>query len=161
MVISGQILQDFSQEGIIILNIRTDNAIKNHFYSKLRKFIRKILKNINKDGLLKSNGIDPNKYNSDKIYKMIKKFKVPYNSLTKESVLAMINNFEKNSKNSKFDTNLLKNKITRRKSSLYTEKIKQRKIRVKQPINTRRSTRTIKRKVIEEPEEPEIKSNLN
>ena len=158
MVISGQILQDFSQEGIIMFNIRTDNAIKNHFYSKLRKFIRKILKNINKDGLLKSNGIDPNKYNSDKIYKMIKKFKVPYNSLTKESVLAMINNFEKNSKNSKFDTNLLKAKTTRRKSSLYTEKIKQRKIKIKEPTNTRRSTRTVKRKVIEV-EETEIKSN--
>ena len=28
---------------------RTDNSIKNHFYSKLRKFIRKILKQINKE----------------------------------------------------------------------------------------------------------------
>jgi hypothetical protein len=32
---------------------RTDNSIKNHFYSKLRKFIRKILKQINKENLLK------------------------------------------------------------------------------------------------------------
>ena len=43
MEINGQILQNFFQEGILIFNIRTDNAIKNHFYSKLRKFIRKIL----------------------------------------------------------------------------------------------------------------------
>jgi hypothetical protein len=124
----------------------------------LRKFIRKILKNINKDGLLKNIGIDPNKYDSDKIYKMIKKFKVPYNSLTKENVLAMINNFEKNSRSSKFDYNLLKNK-TRRKSSLYTEKIKQRKTKLKEPSNLRRSTRTIKRKITED--EPELKSILN
>lgn len=91
---------------------------------------------------------------------MIKKYKVPYNSLNKESVLAMINNFEKNSKNSKFDTNLLKSK-TRRKSSLYTEKIKQRAIKTKEAPNLRRSTRVIKRKVIEYDDEPEIKSIIN
>ena len=51
---------------------RTDNSIKNHFYSKLRKYIRKILKQINKENLLKSNGIDCYKYNSDKVYKLLK-----------------------------------------------------------------------------------------
>jgi hypothetical protein len=125
----------------------------------LRKFIRKILKSINKEGSLK-NQIDASKYNSDKIYKMIKKYKVPYNSLNKDSVLAMINNFEKNSKNSKFDTNLLRTK-TRRKSSLYTEKIKQRTTKPKEPSNLRRSTRVVQRKVIEYDEEPEIKSKFN
>ena len=49
---------------------RTDNSIKNHFYSKLRKYIRKILKQINKENLLKNNGIDYYKYNSDKVYKI-------------------------------------------------------------------------------------------
>jgi len=55
---------------------RTDNSIKNHFYSKLRKFIRKILKQINKENLLKNNGIDYYKYNSDKVYKLLKKYKI-------------------------------------------------------------------------------------
>lgn len=54
---------------------RTDNSIKNHFYSKLRKFIRKILKQINKENLLKNNGIDFYKYNSDKVYKLLKNIK--------------------------------------------------------------------------------------
>ena len=71
----------------IFLPGRTDNAIKNHFYSKLRKYIRKILKQINKENLMKINGIDSNKYNSDKIYKMLKKFKIAYKNLNKETVL--------------------------------------------------------------------------
>ena len=51
--------------GLRYLNIylgRTDNSIRNYFYSKLRKFIRKILKQINKENLLKNNGIDYYKY---------------------------------------------------------------------------------------------------
>jgi hypothetical protein len=135
------------------LNFRTDNAIKNHFYSKLRKFIRKILKNINKDNLLKSHGIDPNKYNSDKIYKMIKKFKIPYNTLTKESILTMILNFEKNAKVGKVENTFLKNKTLRKKTkekeNLYSEKINkrsQRKSKAKESFSNiylpqRRSTR--------------------
>lgn len=118
-----------------INKIRTDNAIKNHFYSKLRKFIRKILKLINKDNLLKNNGIDVNKYNSDKVYKIIKKFKIPYNTLTKDSILSLIINFDKNSKNGKLENAgnlLLKQKTTRKKSvkekeNLYSEKINKRK----------------------------------
>jgi len=120
---------------LIMINFRTDNAIKNHFYSKLRKFIRKILKLINKDNLLKNNGIDVNKYNSDKVYKIIKKFKIPYNTLTKDSILNLITNFDKNSKNGKLDNNnnfLLKHKTTRKKTlkdkeNLYSEKINKRK----------------------------------
>ena len=48
---------------------RTDNCIKNHYYSKLRKFIRKIIKQINKENA--HNDIDVNKYNSEFIYKLI------------------------------------------------------------------------------------------
>lgn len=104
---------------------RTDNAIKNHFYSKLRKFIRKILKQINKDGLLKQNGIDPNKFNSDKVYKMIKKFKIPYNSLNKDSILKMIISQEKSNKGT--GNNILGTKTkrgtTKKESGLYSQKV--------------------------------------
>jgi hypothetical protein len=115
MVINGQRSQNFFLEGKHKINkIRTDNAIKNHFYSKLRKFIRKILKSINKENLLRLNGIDPYKYNSDKIYRIIKKFKIPYNSLTKETMLQLVINYERNAKTGKIDGNsLLKNKTTR------------------------------------------------
>ena len=77
---------------------RTDNSIKNHFYSKLRKFIRKILKQINKENLLKNNGIDYYKYNSDKVYKLLKKYKVTYKNVTKDTILELIIATEKNQK---------------------------------------------------------------
>jgi hypothetical protein len=96
-----------------------------------------MLKQINKDNLLKTNGIDPNKYNSDRVYKMIKKNKIPYNSLNKDNILTMILNFEKNNKGGKLDTHLLKSKTARRKGgkvntntgkeNLYEEKINKRK----------------------------------
>ena len=76
---------------------RTDNSIKNHFYSKLRKYIRRILKQINKENLMKNYNIDSNKYNSDRIYKLLKKSKVSYKNLNKETILAIITNNEKNS----------------------------------------------------------------
>lgn len=76
---------------------RTDNSIKNHFYSKLRKYIRRILKQINKENLMKNYNIDFNKYNSDRIYKLLKRSKVSYKNLNKETILAIITNNEKNS----------------------------------------------------------------
>ncbi len=58
---------------------------------------------------------------------MIKKYKIPYNSLTKESILTMIMNYEKNAKVGKVQSGLLKHKTSRTKSrereNLYTEKI--------------------------------------
>ena len=77
---------------------RTDNSIKNHFYSKLRKFIRKILKQINKENLLKNNGIDFSKYNSDKVYKLLKKYKISCKNVTKDTILDLIIATEKNQK---------------------------------------------------------------
>ena len=74
---------------------RTDNSIKNHFYSKLRKYIRKVLKQISKEGLLEYNGIDCNKYNSDRVYVLIKKNKIPYSKINKDTVLNMIIRMEK------------------------------------------------------------------
>lgn len=84
---------------------------------------------------MKNNGIDVNKYNSDKVYKIIKKFKIPYNTLTKDSILNLIINFDKNSKNGKIENSsnlLLKQKTNRKKSvkdkeNLYSEKINKRK----------------------------------
>lgn len=114
----------------------------------MRKFIRKILKLINRDNLLKNNNIDPNKYNSDKVYKIIKKFKIPYNTLTKDSILTLILNFDKNSKNGKIENSnfLLKNKQIlkknkdKNKENLYNEKINKRKISsIKTRINKEES----------------------
>ena len=84
---------------------RTDNSIKNHFYSKLRKFIRKILKQINKENLLKNNGVDCYKYNSDKVYKLLKKYKVTYKNVTKDTILDLIISTEKNQKGKIFGIN--------------------------------------------------------
>ena len=89
---------------------RTDNSIKNHFYSKLRKFIRKILKQINKENLLKNNGIDYYKYNSDKVYKLLKKYKITYKNVTKDTILDLIISTEKNQKGKIFS--LSENKLT-------------------------------------------------
>ena len=75
---------------------RTLTDIKNHFYSKLRKFIRKILNQINEENLFKLNGIDGCKYTGEKIYKMIKEHEINYRNLTKNTVFEMIIATEKN-----------------------------------------------------------------
>ena len=54
------------------------------------------MKQLNKDNAFRTYEIDPIKFNSEKIYRLIKKFKLPYNSLTKESVLDMIMRYDKN-----------------------------------------------------------------
>ena len=77
---------------------RTLNDIKNHFYSKLRKFIRKILKQINDEKLFQINGIDSCKYTGEKIYKMIKKHDITLKNLTKDTIFEMIIATEKNPK---------------------------------------------------------------
>ena len=101
---------------------RTDNSIKNHCYSKLRKFIRKILKQINKENLLKNNGIDCYKYNSDKVYKLLKKYKVTYKNVTKDTILDLIISTEKNQKGKIFgiseDNKILNNTANLIKSGI-------------------------------------------
>ena len=102
---------------------RTLTDIKNHFYSKLRKFIRKILNQINEENLFALNGIDGCKYTGEKIYKMIKKHEINYKNLTKKTIFEMIianendpkgnyifssdnsNNYEYNSYNSNYINN--------------------------------------------------------
>jgi len=74
-----------------------------------------MLKQLNKENLLKNNSVDINKYNSDHVYKIIKKNKLPYNSLNKESILALIVNHDKNFKNGKLESQFLKTKTNRKK----------------------------------------------
>ena len=70
---------------------RSESCIKNHFYSKLRKYIRKILKVLTKDKrILQSYGIDKNKYNSEKIYSLVSILKIPYESLNIQMVWDLI-----------------------------------------------------------------------
>ena len=41
---NGKILQDSYKQGICFHNARTDNSVKNHFYSTLRRSLRRINK---------------------------------------------------------------------------------------------------------------------
>lgn len=102
---------------------RTDNSIKNHFYSKLRKFIRKILKQINKENLLKNNGIDCYKYNSDKVYKLLKEYKVNYKNVTKDTILDLIISIEKNQKGKIFNLSEKKSTNSNEKPNINFAKI--------------------------------------
>jgi hypothetical protein len=70
---------------------RTDNNIKNHFYSRLRKYIRKILRGFNKEkNWFKMYEIDNNKYNSDKVYHLIRKLNIPYALVSPQNILEII-----------------------------------------------------------------------
>jgi hypothetical protein len=70
---------------------RTDNNIKNHFYSRLRKYIRKILRGFNKEkNWFKMYEIENNKYNSDKVYQLIRKLNIPYALVSPQNILEII-----------------------------------------------------------------------
>ena len=69
---------------------RTDNSIKNHFYSKLRKFIRKILKQILKEKIFYYSNINFNLYNIDKIYFLLKKYNITYDNINMENIVNLI-----------------------------------------------------------------------
>ena len=91
---------------------RSENSIKNHFYSKLRKFIRKILRQIEKENLLKNSGIDLCKYSGLKVYKLLKKNKISYKNITKDTILDMILRIENKQKDIIFAANN-ENKLTK------------------------------------------------
>ena len=74
---------------------RTDNSIKNYFYSKLRKYIRKILKQIQKEKFFENQNIKLGKYSSNEIYFLIKKNKIRYFDLNKENITKLILKNEK------------------------------------------------------------------
>jgi len=65
---------------------RTLNSIKNHFYSKFRKFLRSALNILEREGLVEK------KLNCEKLYKKIKRSNIPYKSLSKEKILEIIKN---------------------------------------------------------------------
>ena len=56
------------------------------------------MKQITKENLLKNNGIDSSKYNSDRVYKLLKKYKVTYKNVTKDTILELIISTDKNQK---------------------------------------------------------------
>ena len=47
---------------------------------------------------MKNNGIDSSKYNSDRVYKLLKKYKVTYKNVTKDTILELIISTDKNQK---------------------------------------------------------------
>lgn len=67
---------------------RTLNSIKNHFYSKFRKFLRRALRQLYKENLIK----DKPGYtlNSEKLYLVIKKNRITFQQLTQEKLLNII-----------------------------------------------------------------------
>ena len=70
---------------------RSENDIKNHFYSKLRKYIRKTIKEIKKSNLLEKKGINnSNYYSSNKIYQLIQKENIPLVTLSKNTIIDII-----------------------------------------------------------------------
>jgi len=86
------------------LNKRTDNCIKNHYYSSLRKNIRRLLKHLS--GRNKGKGenadsyIDYEQVNSELVYKMLKLFDITYldlNELSLKFIVLTMVEYEVNS----------------------------------------------------------------
>ena len=73
------------------LNRRTDNAIKNHYYSSLRKKIRRLTKEILKSKRKYSHySIDIKLLNPNAVYKKIKRKGIRYLELNDETLLDLI-----------------------------------------------------------------------
>lgn len=69
---------------------RTDNSVKNYFYSKLRRQVRFLVKLLSKGKLLELNELDENKYEPNFVYKLIKDIKMPYQDVCKSKVLEVL-----------------------------------------------------------------------
>ena len=69
---------------------RSENDIKNHFYSKLRKYIRKICKELHKSKILEKKGINSSYYSSQKVYSLIQKENLSLVNLSKNSIINII-----------------------------------------------------------------------
>lgn len=67
---------------------RTLNSIKNHFYSKFRKFLRRALRQLYKENLIKDK--PGHIINSEKLYLEIKRQKITFQQLTQEKLLDII-----------------------------------------------------------------------
>ena len=69
---------------------RSENDIKNHFYSKLRKYIRKICKELHKSKFLESKGINSSLYSANKVYSLIQIENIPLIYLSKKTIINAI-----------------------------------------------------------------------
>ena len=69
---------------------RSENDIKNHFYSKLRKYIRIICKELHKSKLLEKKGINSSYYSSNKVYSLIQNENVPLVNLSRNTIINVI-----------------------------------------------------------------------
>ncbi len=56
----------------------------------MRKYIRKIVKNLINENVFEDNNIDQNYYSSERIYKLIKKNGVPFHELSKDTIVDII-----------------------------------------------------------------------
>ena len=104
---------------------RTDNSIKNYFYSKLRKFIRKILKQILKEKIFDNSNINFNLYNVDKIYFLLKKYNITYDNINMENIVHLIFKNGKKNANFRFYSNLPIKVLKKQKQKTYIWKRKQ------------------------------------
>ena len=82
---------------------RTDNSIKNHFYSMLRKFIRKLLRTLAKS---EEFAMDAKEYNPENVYKLVKAKNLPFHSLSKDTLLQIIKEDALTKTNSNFNSHL-------------------------------------------------------
>lgn len=64
---------------------RTDNIVKNHFYSTLRRQLRKILRKV-----LADQAAEPAEVNVDYLRKVMKEYKVDYSEIDNPNVRNMI-----------------------------------------------------------------------
>ncbi len=97
---------------------RSENDIKNHFYSKLRKYIRKICKELHKSKFLESKGINSSLYSANIVYSLIQIENIPLIYLSKKTIINAIqkdflhkqekqerlNNLKESSSDLKFDS---------------------------------------------------------
>lgn len=60
---------------------RTDNSVKNHFYSTLRRHLRKINKHLKDDKLATLLGITSDELTADYLYKLLRQSNVDYENL--------------------------------------------------------------------------------
>jgi len=94
---------------------RSDNCIKNHFYSKLRKILRNYLKELVRDESLNELGIDLNKYNTEYVYKLLKNLNIPFQSITNEKLIDIIKKDSKNILNNQYGFKKLNKKRSDKK----------------------------------------------
>ena len=69
---------------------RTDNSVKNFFYSKLRRQVRHLLRVLQKNNVFQLTNINERIYNADFVYKLIKDLKCPYQTVNKSKIMDVI-----------------------------------------------------------------------